>query len=77
MKQEHTATFISDIIRLAWADYVSFDKIKRDKGLAEADVIKIMRQNLKASSFKLWRKQVAGRGSKHEKRARLLEQDVQ
>ena len=53
MKQEHTAAFISEIIGLAWADDISFDKIQSDKGLVEADVIKIMRQNLKASSFKL------------------------
>jgi uncharacterized protein (TIGR03643 family) len=76
MKQEHTAAFISEIIRLAWADDISFDKIHRDKGLVEADVIKIMRQNLKASSFKLWRKRVAGRGTKHERRARLLRQEA-
>ncbi len=76
MKQEQTDAFISDIIRLAWADDVSFDKIKRDKGLAEADVIKIMRQSLKASSFKLWRKRVAGRGSKHEKRTKFLRQEA-
>ena len=68
MKQDHTDAFISDIIRLAWADDVSFDKIRRDKGLAEGEVIKIMRRNLKSGSFQLWRKRVAGRSSKHEKR---------
>jgi uncharacterized protein (TIGR03643 family) len=62
---------------MAWADDVSFDKIKRDKGLSEADVIKIMRRNLKASSFKLWRKRVSGRSSKHEKRAKLLKQEIE
>ena len=76
MKQDHTDAFISDIIRLAWADDVSFDKIRRDKGLAEAEVIKIMRRNLKSGSFKLWRKRVAGRGSKHEKRTRFFRQQA-
>jgi uncharacterized protein (TIGR03643 family) len=61
---------------MAWADDISFDKIKKDKGLSEADVIKIMRKNLKARSFILWRKRVSGRSSKHEKRARLLRQEI-
>ena len=77
MKQEHTESFINDIIRMAWADDVSFDKIKKDKGLSEAEVIKIMRTNLKAGSFKLWRKRVSGRSSKHEKRTNLLRQEVE
>ncbi len=77
MKQEYTETFISDIIRMAWADDISFDKIKRDRGLSEAEVIKIMRSNLKAGSFKLWRKRVSGRSSKHERRAKLLQQQVE
>jgi uncharacterized protein (TIGR03643 family) len=77
MKQEYTEAFINDIIRMAWADDVSFDKIKKDRGLSEAEVIKIMRSNLKAGSFKLWRKRVSGRSSKHEKRAKLLRQEVE
>ena len=77
MTETYSEAFINDIIRMAWADDVSFDKIKRDKGLSEADVIKIMRRNLKASSFKLWRKRVSGRSSKHEKRAKLLKQEIE
>jgi uncharacterized protein (TIGR03643 family) len=77
MTQEHTEAFMNDIIRMAWADDVSFDKIKKDKGLSEAEVIKLMRANLKASSFKLWRKRVSGRSSKHEKRAKLLRQEAE
>ena len=77
MKQKHTEAFINDIIRMAWADDVSFDKIKKDRGLSEAEVIKIMRANLKAGSFKLWRKRVSGRSTKHEKRTKLLRQEVE
>ena len=77
MTQERTEAFVNDIIRMAWADDVSFDKIKKDKGLSEAEVIKLMRANLKASSFKLWRKRVSGRSSKHEKRAKLLRQEAE
>lgn len=74
MKPQYSPTFINDIIRMAWADDISFDKIKKDRGLCEAEVIKIMRSNLKAGSFKLWRKRVSGRSSKHEKRTELLMQ---
>jgi len=77
MKTQHTQAFISDIIGMAWADDVSFDKIKKEYGLTEAEVIKIMRTHLKAGSFKLWRKRVSGRESKHEKRSALLRQEVE
>ncbi len=76
-KPKPNQTFINDIIRMAWADDISFDKIKKDRGLTEAEVIKIMRDNLKASSFRLWRKRVSGRSSKHEKRTKLLRQEVE
>jgi uncharacterized protein (TIGR03643 family) len=65
-------TSISEIIALAWADDVSFDKIKRDTGLAEADVIRVMRGNLKRRSFEVWRARVSGRKTKHERKAQLL-----
>ncbi len=77
MKQEQTEAFINDIILMTWADDVSFDKIKKDRGLSEAEVIKIMRANLKAGSFKLWRKRVSGLISKHDKRAKLLSQEME
>ena len=53
---------------MAWADEISFDQIKNDSGLSEGEVIKIMRSNLKPGSFKLWRKRVSGRHSKHDKK---------
>jgi uncharacterized protein (TIGR03643 family) len=56
-----------DYIAMAWADDASFNKIKRETGLSEADVIKLMRSHLKTGSFKLWRKRVSGRATKHEK----------
>lgn len=55
----------SEIIALAWADDTSFDAIKSQTGLAEKDVIQLMRRSLKPRSFKLWRKRVTGRKSKH------------
>ena len=57
-----------NIIKLAWSDKVSFEKIKRLHGKSESEVIKIMRKNLKLKSFKLWRERVSGRTRKHEKK---------
>ncbi|MEY8766606.1 MULTISPECIES: TIGR03643 family protein [Francisella] len=59
---------ISEIIEMAWCDKTSFDAIKNITGLSEPQVIKIMRNNLKPSSFRLWRKRVTGRVAKHQKR---------
>ncbi len=55
----------SDIIAMAWADEVPFSAIMNQYGLDEAAVIALMRQELKTSSFKLWRQRVTGRKTKH------------
>lgn len=55
------------VIDLAWADEVSFDEIRARTGYAEKDVIRIMRRHLKPSSFRMWRKRVSGRVTKHKK----------
>ena len=62
---------IDNIIKLAWCDKTSFEKIKRIHGLNEGEVIKIMRNNLKLKSFKVWRQRVSGRSRKHEKKRDL------
>ena len=53
------------IIEMAWEDRTPFDAIKDQFDISEKDVIKIMRRNLRSSSFKLWRKRVSGRKTKH------------
>ena len=55
---------IDRIIEMAWEDRTPFEAIKLQFGKNESDVIKIMRKNLKPSSFKLWRKRVQGRKTK-------------
>ena len=64
---------IDNIIKLAWCDKTSFEKIKRIHGITESEVIKIMRNNLRSRSFKLWRSRVNGRTRKHEKKRSLSE----
>jgi uncharacterized protein (TIGR03643 family) len=56
---------IDRIIEMAWEDRTPFDAIDFQFGLKENDVRKIMRTNLKESSFKLWRERVKGRSTKH------------
>ena len=55
------------IIEMAWEDRTPFEAIEFQFGIKENDVRKIMRTNLKESSFKLWRKRVKGRKTKHSK----------
>lgn len=56
----------SEIVAMAWDDDTSFDDIKTQSGLSEGDVIKIMRGHMQPSSFRMWRKRVSGRASKHK-----------
>lgn len=56
---------IDRVIQMAWEDRTSFDVIKLQFGIAEAEVIALMRRQMKASSFKIWRKRVQGRKTKH------------
>lgn len=58
---------VSLVIRLAWEDRISFEEIRERTGFAEGEVIAIMRRELKASSFRMWRKRVGGRITKHRK----------
>lgn len=64
---------ISRIIEMAWEDRTPFEAIEATYQLSEKRVIKLMRQKLKATSFKLWRSRVSGRKTKHQKlRGRLI-----
>ena len=56
---------IDRIIEMAWEDRTSFEAIQYQFGLSEKDVIALMRNELKSSSFRMWRKRVSGRKTKH------------
>ena len=58
---------VDRIIEMAWEDRTPFEAIFNQFDLTEKDVIVLMRNNLKSSSFKLWRQRVTGRKSKHLK----------
>ena len=62
------------IIELAWCDDTSFETIKEQFGVAEKDVIKIMRSNLKPKSFKVWRERASGRKQKQLNLSQKIQQ---
>ena len=62
-----TAREIDRIIEMAWEDRTPFEAIEFQFGTSEKEVIKIMQTHLKPSSFRLWRKRVQGRKTKHKK----------
>jgi len=55
------------VIWAAWADRITFEEIREKTGLSEAEVIILMRSQLKRSSFRIWRKRVSMRRTKHRK----------
>ncbi|MEO0376895.1 MAG: TIGR03643 family protein [Cyanobacteria bacterium P01_A01_bin.17] len=63
-----TADAVNRIIEMAWEDRTPFDAIEYQFGLQEKQVIALMRREMKPSSFRLWRKRVSGRKTKHAKR---------
>ena len=55
----------SRVIEMAWEDRTPFEAIEALYGLNESDVVRLMRRELKPDSFRLWRKRVSGRKTKH------------
>jgi uncharacterized protein (TIGR03643 family) len=63
-----SAAEIDRIIEMAWEDRTPFEAIAAQFGLGQPDVIVLMRQQLKPSSFRLWRKRTQNRSTKHAQR---------
>ena len=60
------AVQLSRVIEMAWEDRTPFEAIEHSYALNETAVIKLMRQELKPSSFRLWRQRVTSRATKHQ-----------
>jgi uncharacterized protein (TIGR03643 family) len=60
-----TESCISRIVEMAWEDRTAFEAIEAQFGLNESAVIVLMRKHMKPSSFRMWRKRMAGRLTKH------------
>ena len=56
---------VNRIIEMAWEDRTPFEAIEFQFGISESEVIEIMRREMKPSSFRMWRKRVSGRKTKH------------
>lgn len=56
---------VNRIVEMAWEDRTTFDAIKEQFGVPEKDVIKLMRQEMKLKSWKMWRARVQNRSTKH------------
>jgi uncharacterized protein (TIGR03643 family) len=63
---------IDRIIEMAWEDRTPFEAIATQFNLSEKQVILLMRREMKASSFQMWRKRVTQRRTKHLKRREFI-----
>ena len=59
---------VDRIIEMAWEDRTSFDAIEAQFGMPESDTIILMRQQMKPSSWRMWRERVQGRATKHQEK---------
>ena len=64
------------VIWAAWADRITFEEIKEKSNFTEAQVIKLMRKELKPSSFRLWRKRVKQKSIKHKKKFEYSRKEI-
>jgi uncharacterized protein (TIGR03643 family) len=58
---------IDRIIQMAWEDRTPFEAIRVQFGLKEDEVKQLMKRELKASSYRLWRERVEACSTKHAK----------
>jgi len=73
MEKDFTERELDRIIEMAWEDRTPFEAITFQFGIPEQETIEIMRRGMKPSSFRMWRKRVQGRSTKH---AKLRQDDV-
>jgi uncharacterized protein (TIGR03643 family) len=64
---------INRVVEMAWEDRTPFEAIETQFGLSEKQVIALMRREMKASSFRMWRERVSGRKTKHLKPREFVE----
>lgn len=72
MKHVFSDEDIDRIIQMAWEDHTPFEAIFRQFGLKEKDVIVLMRREMKATSFRMWRERMNGRTVKHATRSNVV-----
>ena len=66
MEKKLSQEDIDRIVEMGWEDRTPFDAITFQFGVSEQETIEIMRAEMKPSSFRMWRKRVQGRKTKHQ-----------
>ncbi len=66
IKAQFNEEQLSRIVEMAWEDRTPFEAIEHNFGLNESAVISLMRREIKPRSFRLWRKRVTSRKTKHQ-----------
>ena len=56
---------IDRIIEMAWEDRTPFEAIEAQFGISEAEVIALMKSEMRLQNWKKWRARVQGRATKH------------
>jgi len=69
---ELDSEMIDRVLEMAWEDRTTFEAIALQFGLQEKQVIALMRREMKPSSFRMWRRRVTGRKTKHLKERDFL-----
>ena len=64
-KIKHFSKSVNRVIEMAWEDRTPFDAIEATYGLNQNQVEDLMRDNLKKTSYVVWRKRAQGRKTKH------------
>jgi len=57
---------VSGIIEMALSDHISFADIKTEYGISDKQVKTLIRNELKSSSYKTWRKRLRDFGERRE-----------
>ena len=65
LKEELTDSSIDRIVEMAWEDRTPFDAIEAQFGVKEAEVIMLMKSEMRLRNWKKWRARVQGRPTKH------------
>ncbi len=71
-QNEFTQAQVDRIVEMAWEDRTPFEAIEYQFGIKEAQVRKIMRSEMKRTSFTMWRERVSGRKTKHNTRSEAI-----
>jgi uncharacterized protein (TIGR03643 family) len=60
-----TDSELDRIVQMAWEDRTPFEAIEAQFGITEAEVIALMKAEMRLQNWKKWRARVQGRATKH------------